>query len=102
MQVAIIALKGNETRQTGRPCLALEGPQTNFQILRKGQPVSLDPLGQGRSAQEIAKYCQENDIFFEFMIFDGRAYRKFEQEHGSVVLQDFGAGIPCMSQYFTY
>ena len=102
MQVAIIALKGTESRQQGGLYLAQDGPQTNFQMLRKGQSVSLDPLGQGRSAAEIAKYCRENDIFFKFIIFDGRAYRKQEQEKGSVVIQDFGNSIPAMSQYFTY
>ena len=102
MQVAIIALKGNESRQQGGLYLAQEGPQTNFQTLKKGQSVSLDPLGQGRSAAEIAKYCRENDIFFKFIIFDGRAYRKQEQEKGSVVIQDFGNAIPAMTQYFTY
>jgi len=71
-------------------------------MLKKRQTVSLDPLGQGRSAVEIAKYCRENDIFFRFLIFDGRAYQKQEQEKGSVVIQDFGSSIPAMSQYFTY
>lgn len=102
MQVAIIALSGSESRQNGGFYLAQEGPQTNFQMLKKGQSVSLDPLGQGRSAAEIAKYCRENDIFFEFVIFDGRAYRKLEQEKGQVVIQDFGGSIPAMMQYFTY
>ena len=103
MQVAIIPYKGQKTRETGKLYLDLQGNYlTNFQILRKGQPVSIDPLGQNRSAAEIADYCRKNDIFFEIVVFDGNAFFKYEKEHGQVTVDNLLKDIPGMVTWVTY
>lgn len=103
LQMAIIPYKGKESRERGQLVVALEGQYlTNFQYIKKGEAVNIDPLGLGRSGPELAKYCRENDIFFELVIFDGKAYRKYEQEHGAVSLNALFHEIPGMMTWLTY
>lgn len=103
LQMAVIPYKGKESKENGALCLALEGNYlTNFQYLKKGVAVNIDPLGLGRSSAEIAQYCRANDIFFELIIFDENAYRKFEQEHGAVTIQNLRDDIPGMVAWLTY
>lgn len=103
MQIAIIPYKGAESRQEGKLVPDLpDGYLRNFQDIKKGVPVNIDPLGENRSAAEIAGYCRDHDIFFELYIFDEKAYWKYEREHGEVALENLIMDIPGMFVLVTY